>query len=113
MASTRRRPFDTRATRHTLRFGDLEASLADADVAQVHDALVRLHVFRDPTVQRLCGELRQLLTEPGDTRLELGLPAARKVQLAVYADRTARRVISPALANARLQAFHYIESRTG
>jgi hypothetical protein len=36
--------------------------------------------------------------------------AARKVQLAVYSDKSSHKRVSPTLANARQQAFHYLES---
>jgi uncharacterized protein YceH (UPF0502 family) len=106
-------PFDSRVKRHTLHLGDSDVRLADADVAQLHDTLVRLHAFPSADVQRLRARLRRMLDEANDaeTELELDEGAARQVQLAVYADQVARRPVSPALADARVQAFRYLESR--
>lgn len=111
---TRRlKPFDARTRRHTLRFGDLEAPLADADLAQLHDALTRLHSFPDASVRRLRAALRESLErDAGEEHvLDLGLEEARQVQLAVYCDQLARKPTSEALADARVQAFRFIENR--
>jgi hypothetical protein len=111
----RLQPFDDKIKRHTLRFGDCEASLTDADVAQLHDTLVRLHGYPDPTALQLCARLRQALEEAAEVEpmLELDAAAARKVQLAVFSDQRGRKRVSPALAEARLQAFAYLEADSG
>lgn len=104
--------FDSHELRSSLRFGDFEAPLADADLAQLHDTLLRLHAYHDPEVRSLCVALRRMaLREPdAPDALELGLIAARKVQLAVYADKTCRMPVSKSLGYAREQAFRYLET---
>jgi hypothetical protein len=104
-------PFDRKTKRHALHFGEVEVRLADADLAQLHDTLVRLHSFPDPVVRRLCGRLRQKLGEgrADDAPLDLDVDTARKLQLAVYAEQAARKPVSAALAEARRQAFHFVE----
>jgi hypothetical protein len=99
----------TSTKRQALRFGDFEAPLADADVAQLHDTLMRLHGYPDAIVERLCASLRQRLAGSEESVLELDAAAARKVQLAVYSDQIGRKRVSPALAKARLQAFRYLD----
>jgi hypothetical protein len=106
----RRQAFDDKTKRRALRFGDFEAPLADADIAQLHDTLMRLHGYPDAIVERLCASLRQLLEgSDEESVLELDAAAARKVQLAVYSDQIGRKRISPALEKARLQAFRYLD----
>lgn len=110
----RRKPMDARTLRHTLRFGGLDAALSDADLAQLHDKLVHLHPFAQPQVKDLCLRLRRMVEHDPEApeTLSLGEDAARLVQLAVYSDQQSRRRVSPALAHARIQAFHYLESRS-
>lgn len=87
--------------------------MTDADLAQLHDTLLRLHAYHDPDVRALCATLRRMaLHEPDapDT-LDLGAPAARKVQLAVYADKSCRKRVSKTLGHAREQAFRYLETQ--
>jgi hypothetical protein len=106
-------PFDAYRRRHTFCFGDepREVALSDADVAQLHDTLLRLHSVPDPPVTELRAALRRLLDDDeAQTKLQLGLAEARQVQLAVYAEQAAGRPTSAALTEARLQAFGYIES---
>ncbi len=113
MTSTRRRrPFDSQNRRHTLSFGDLTASLTDADVAQLHDSIRRLHTFPDETVRTLCSDLRGLLEDDpaAAATLELDRAGARQVQLAVFAEQSCRRRVSTALADARVQAFRFLEA---
>jgi hypothetical protein len=108
----RRGALDAQSLRHRLRFGEFEAALTDADAAQLHDKLLHLHACPDESVCRLCGTLRSMVEHhphAPDT-LELGAEAARQVQVAVYAEQTSRRRVSPTLAHARLQAFNYLES---
>jgi len=110
----RRSALDTQTLRHRLRFGQFEAPLTDADVAQLHDKLQHLHAFPDQAVCQLCAALRSMVEHDLDApvTLELGAAEARQVQLAVYAEQAARRRVSPTLANARQQAFHYLDSLT-
>lgn len=105
---------DANMRRYRLRFGELEARLTAADVAQLHDTLLHLHRCSEPAAQRLCESLRQLLEEhEAEATLDCGVDAARKVQLAVFAAQRWRKRISPALAEARLQAFRYLEHEAG
>jgi hypothetical protein len=109
--TARRKPFDAKTKRHIFRFGEFEAPLTDADVAQLHDALRRLHAFPDPVAQNLCQKLRQALEEAeGASSIELDVEAARKVQMAVYSDQQSRKLVAPTLAEARVQAFRYLQA---
>jgi hypothetical protein len=109
----RTRPFDSRTLRHTLRFGEFDAPLADADVAQLHDTLTRIHLFPGPDVRRLRAQLRRMVLDDADGRqtLDLDREDAWQVQLAVFCDQSARIRVSPALYEARVQAFHFLESQ--
>jgi len=85
--------------------------LSDADLAQLHDTLIRLHAVPDPAAARLCSQLRERLNDSRDASLDLDPDGARQLQLAVYADKVARKPVSAVLAEARRQAFRYLENR--
>ncbi len=82
-------------------------------MARLHDTIERLHVAPDPPVRRLQQELRGLLETDADDEpaLDLDVAAARQVQLAVYAEQSARKPVSAALGEARVKAFEYLEAR--
>ena len=105
-----RRSLDDRTQRYRLRFGESKAQLTEADLVHLHDTLVHLHGAGDAVAQRLCAELRGLLgsdaSEPG---LECDIHAARKVALAVFVRQRWGKRVPPSLAEARQQAFRYLE----
>jgi hypothetical protein len=105
-----RPPRDATGKQYRLRFGEFEAKLTEADVAQLHDSLRYLHRHSNLAGQRLCASLAQLVeADEAEPTLECGVDEARKVQLAIFAAQGWRKRISPALAEARLQAFRYLD----
>jgi hypothetical protein len=104
------RPLDDRTHRYRLRFGEYEAQLTEADLVHLHDTLVHLHGSGDAVAQRLSAELRGLRdSDAGEPDLECDIDAARKVALAVFVRQRWGKRVPASLAEARQQAFRYLE----
>lgn len=84
--------------------------MTQGDLTQLHDAVLYLHGRRDPGAARLADELRALLEDDAVApEHAFDIDGARKVQLAVFALQSWGKRPAPSLAEARLQAFRFLD----
>ena len=84
--------------------------MTQADIEQLHDAALYLHGRGDRVAARLTDDLCALLEDDAVAPEHIfDIDGARKVQLAVFALQSWGKRTAPSLAEARLQAFRYLD----